>query len=363
MKKSSCHFEPEKGWMNDPNGLVFYKGIHHAFFQHNPYSTVWDTMHWGHAVSEDLLHWKELPIALYPDQPYENAGGCFSGSAIVKDDRLYLIYTSVSDKGQTQSVAWSDDGIHFTKYEHNPVIDSCPLGYKNFRDPKISFWNGRYHLVVGCGNSRSAKVLHFVSEDILHWEYLGVLYENANEAPCIECPDFFPLGDRYVLTYSRMGTKRHLPGQIFVIGDFDGIRLTNYHAERPEKGPDFYAAQTYCSPDGRRIMIGWMWNWKRTAPKGAVRAGAFTLPRELTLEEGHIRIRPIREALPLLTEDSPYIRKEKGRIFLWDGEKAAASYPEKDIQRLQLLEDCNSLEFFVNDGIESRSLYKAHFSS
>ena len=173
MERLRYHFEPKKGWMNDPNGLVWFRGQYHAFFQHNPYDTVWGPMHWGHAVSSDLLHWEELPIALYPDQPYENGGGCFSGSAIVKDDRLYLFYTSVSKTAQTQSVAMSDDGIHFYKYEGNPVIASCPEGHKNFRDPKVSRIDGTYYMVTGSGNSRAGQVLLFESEDLLHWEYRG----------------------------------------------------------------------------------------------------------------------------------------------------------------------------------------------
>lgn len=121
------HFEPPRGWMNDPNGLIFYQGRYHAFYQHNPYAPKWDVMHWGHAVSEDLLHWEHLPMALVPDQPYEDDLGCFSGSAVEKDGRLYLFYTAVSHRfGQAQCVAWSDDGVHFTKYEGNPVIDHFP---------------------------------------------------------------------------------------------------------------------------------------------------------------------------------------------------------------------------------------------
>ena len=123
QKRFSYHFEPRKGWMNDPNGLIEFQGQYHAFFQHNPYEPKWGPMHWGHAVSKDLIHWQELPIALEPKEWYENDGGCFSGSAIEKDGKLYLFYTSVSkDLGQTQSVAISEDGIHFEKYEGNPVI-------------------------------------------------------------------------------------------------------------------------------------------------------------------------------------------------------------------------------------------------
>ena len=111
------HFEPQKGWINDPNGLIYFKEKYHAFFQHNPFEPRWGQMHWGHAISDDLINWQEISIALYPDMPYENSGGCFSGSAIEKDGYLFLFYTSASNElGQTQSLAISEDGINFKKY-------------------------------------------------------------------------------------------------------------------------------------------------------------------------------------------------------------------------------------------------------
>ena len=173
--------------MNDPDGLVFFRGRYHIFYQHYPHAPRWGQMHWGHAVSTDLIHWEELPIALYPDMPYEDDGGCFSGSAVVKDDRLYLFYTSVSHElGQTQSVAYSDDGVNFRKYEDNPVISRNPLGAVDFRDPKVTLINGVYHMVVGSGDAETGKVLLFLSEDLLHWDYSGVLFEAAGFGPCIE---------------------------------------------------------------------------------------------------------------------------------------------------------------------------------
>ena len=128
LPKLALHLQPEHGWINDPNGLCYFQGKYHAFFQHNPKAPVWDTMHWGHAVSEDLLHWEELPIALYPDQPYESGQGCFSGSAVEKDGRLYLFYTAVDSRlAQTQCLAWTDDGQHFTKYPGNPILPQSPI--------------------------------------------------------------------------------------------------------------------------------------------------------------------------------------------------------------------------------------------
>lgn len=309
------HFEPKKGWMNDPNGLVWFKGYYHAFFQHNPYAAHWDKMHWGHAVSTDLIHWDECDIALYPDMPYEDEGGCYSGSAIVKDDILYLFYTSVSaELGQTQSVAMSSDGFHFTKYEGNPVIAAFPAdGSKEFRDPMV-FRNPMYDaasnssdnasimpygMVIGSDHDGHGRVLMYVSEDLLHWQYSHVLYESKDYELTIECPNFFPLGDKYVLMYCRMNYDAY--SVRFVIGDFDGRNFVPQSECTPEAGPQFYAPQTFEAPDGRRIMIGWYYDWHRKVDEAAEYAGAFTIPRELTCRNNRIYSFPVAETAPLLT--------------------------------------------------------------
>ena len=181
LPKLALHLQPERGWINDPNGLCYFQGKYHAFFQHNPKAPVWDTMHWGHAVSEDLLHWEELPIALYPDQPYESGQGCFSGSAVEKDGRLYLFYTAVdSSLAQTQCLAWTDDGQHFTKYPGNPILPQSPIdpASKDFRDPKVFPWkDGSYRMVCGVGKEGYAAVVLYRSQDLLHWDYVGPLFE------------------------------------------------------------------------------------------------------------------------------------------------------------------------------------------
>ena len=350
------HFEPEKGWMNDPNGLIFYRGQYHAFFQHYPHAPSWGQMHWGHTVSEDLLRWKELPIALYPDQPYEDDGGCFSGSAVEKDGRLYLFYTSVSHaQKQTQSVAWSDDGVHFTKYPGNPVIPENPLGYPDFRDPKVSLIDGTYYMVVGTGNSESGKVLLFSGEDLLHWQYQGVLFEGAEYAPCIECPDFFKLDDRYVLMFSKIGDPERATH--FVIGDFRDGKLVNGTVCRPEWGPDFYAPQTFLH-NGRRIMIGWMYHWGKQAPSGCPFAGALSVPRELYLMDGEICNRPVSEAASLLSTQSRYVQAEGNRLILSDGVQITERHVGT-IRQLEILEDTKSLEVFVNGGEASFTYWLA----
>ena len=350
------HFEPETGWINDPNGLCFFNGQYHAFFQHYPHAPKWGPMHWGHAVSDDLIHWQELPIALYPNMPYENYGGCFSGSALEKDGRLYLMYTSVSkERGQTQSMAMSEDGIHFTKLPENPVIPESPLDPENkdFRDPKIFPYGDGYRMVCGAGQSGLAStdglasVLLFRSDDLTHWTYVGPLFQSRDYGPVPECPDLFPLGDKWVLLFSRMDESRSVQ---FVVGEFDGEHFTPESFQQPEIGTDFYAAQSFLDGKNRRIVIGWLWNWNRPVPENAVRAGALSLPRELSLRNGKICMSPVAEAKPLLTHDDDCMERESGKLRINSGRRTLLELPEQDVHSIEILQDTRTREVFLNHG-------------
>ena len=342
------HFEPQKGWMNDPNGLIYFRDRYHVFYQHYPYASQWGQMHWGHAVSDDLIHWEELPIALYPDMEYEDDGGCFSGSAIEQDGRLYLFYTSVShEMGQTQSVAYSDDGLHFIKYSGNPVIRENPLDSPDFRDPKVTYIDGTYYMVVGSGDENSGKVLLFSSENLLRWHYVGILFQGAEYAHCIECPDFFKLGDRYVLMFSKINEKER--STYFVVGDFVNGTLVNISISRPEWGADFYAPQTFT--DGkRRIMIGWMYHWGKEAPAERPFAGALSIPRELKLVGDRVFNFPVKEAQHLLQRECPYIHREGETLFLYDRARNAVRRWIPGLKTVDILEDTKSVEVFINGG-------------
>lgn len=351
------HFEPEKGWINDPNGLCFFQGQYHAFFQHYPHEPKWGPMHWGHAVSNDLIHWEELPIALYPDMPYENEGGCFSGSALEKDGVLYLMYTSVSkEQGQTQSIAISRDGTHFEKYAGNPVIGKSPLDPENkdFRDPKIFSYGDSYRMVCGAGMDGLGCVLLFRSDDLLHWEYIGPIFQSRDYGPVPECPDLFPLGDKWVLLFSRMDETRSAQ---FVVGDFDGEHFTPESFQQPERGTDFYAPQTFLDEKGRRIMIGWLFNWNRNVPENAVRAGALSIPRELTLQNGTVCNFPVAEAAGLLTAEDEHLLREDGKLKVTDGGRVLLEVPEKEVRDIKLLRDTRTCEVFLNGGEISCTFY------
>ncbi|RSX53532.1 sucrose-6-phosphate hydrolase [Bifidobacterium goeldii] len=313
------HFMAPCGWINDPNGLIYFRGQYHFFYQFNPYSGFWSMMHWGHAVSDDLLHWKHLPIALAPSESYDNhpQGGCFSGSAIEKDGRLYLMYTGTANNGngfeQTQNIAYSDDGINFIKYEGNPVIEP-PEGVPHdfFRDPKVWEHDGQYYVVIGSQKDGRAQALLYRSEDLLHWEFVNVLFESRGEWGFMwECPDFFPLADKWVFLCSPMGAGERTT--VYFVGDFDYEtgRFTYTVTGEADWGFDFYAPQTFTDASGRRIMVGWAncWDWMPfwkdwgpTYREGW--CGSFAVPREVTLADDlTLRIVPVRELGTIRTPD------------------------------------------------------------
>ena len=292
------HFMGEPGWINDPNGLVWYQGNYHFFYQYNPFGLTWGEPCWGHAVSRALLHWTQLPPALVPSEPYElhEQGGCFSGSALVVDERLYLLYTGVCYRDgrcvQAQCLAWSDDGVTFQKYEHNPVV-CAPEGVDpaNFRDPKL--WreaDGAFYFVCGASLNGDGAALLFASQDLLHWQYRGVLARGEGRFGTMwECPDLIPLGGRHMLCVSPM----HCPAyrNVCLIGTFsrEEGKLLNAQPVCPDAGPDYYAAQSFIDDAGRRVQVAWAngWDWMPAFRRWGVAEqgfwrGWFTLPRVVT---------------------------------------------------------------------------------
>ena len=350
------HFEPKKGWINDPNGLVYFHGKYHAFFQHYPHAPKWGPMHWGHAVSDDLIEWEELPIALYPDMPYESGerGGCWSGSAVIKDELLYLFYTSVSDElGQTQSVAVTKDGVHFEKYKNNPVIKNFPKdGSGDFRDPKVTKIGDIYYMVCGSGKDNIGKILLFSSVNLINWEYKGVLFEGEQYGSVLECPDFFPFNDKYILMFSQMGRQTH--SIMFVYGDFDGEKFTPISFHTPEAGPHFYAPQTFLDGVGRRIIIGWLNSWGRVADEDAEYMGAFTIPREIKMTaDGKLCMFPVNEASNLITNNDDLVKIKENEISIVAENISFPLQYNGNIDSVDILRDTKSIEVFINNGESS----------
>lgn len=317
-ERPAFHLTPRVGWMNDPNGFCVYNGAYHLFYQYHPYSTKWGPMHWGHAVSHDLLHWEDLPVAIAPDTDYDYAG-CFSGSAIeLPDGRQLLMYTGVTrEEGedgtmrdlQTQCLAVGD-GVDYEKVSTNPVLTGLdvPEGFSrnDFRDPKI-FRNpdGSFGCVVGNRtDDGSGAILLYRSEDGFSWKYESMLDRSYNEFGRMwECPDLFRLDGQDVLLTSpqdmrALGLEFHSGNcTMALLGQIKDGQFLRDNVQAIDYGLDFYAPQTLESPDGRRIMIAWMQNWDTTAgcPEGAKWFGQMTTPRELTVRNGRLIQNPVRE--------------------------------------------------------------------
>jgi len=303
------HFSPPEHWMNDPNGMVYYDGEYHLFYQYYPGDIVWGPMHWGHAVSTDLVHWSHLPVALYPD----SLGMIFSGSAVVDHENssgfgsaakppLVAIYTRHDATGdqqgkddfETQCIAYSlDAGRSWTKYQGNPVIKNP--GIRDFRDPKV-FWHDASQKWILILAARDHVEL-YASKDLRTWHKLSEFGEAFGAHGGVwECPDLIPLavdGDQehkwVMIVNINPGAPNGGSGTQYFIGDFDGEKFTcDSPAEKTswiDYGPDDYAGVTWSgTPDSRTIFLGWMSNWAYAGvvPTAPWRS-ANTVPRELKL--------------------------------------------------------------------------------
>jgi beta-fructofuranosidase len=351
------HYKPKKGWINDPNGLVYFDGYYHLFYQHCPDCEAnTQPVHWGHARTKDFLNWEELPIALYPDKEYDK-DGCWSGTATVKDGVLYLFYASVvfhgSDKNrsETVSVAYSKDGIHFEKYKGNPVVrEAPPEGGMDFRDPAVCRDNDDFYLVMATGNpaDRAARLLLYKSKDLLTWDYRGIMAEWA-EHKYAECPSFMRAKDGYLLTTSTCTLDDKLKFRI-MYGDLKNDVFTPTHAASVDKGPDQYAGQVFCDSEGRTILISWMPGWRYVRYKDHD-VGCMTVPREITLKDGVIRAYPVKEVQHLLKDTDPaLVRTDKG--FTVERCGRTPFVYEGEIFDLKLIRDEYVMEIFVNGGEE-----------
>jgi len=280
------HFSPKRGWNNDPNGLVFYQGEYHLFFQHNPYGAQWGNMHWGHAVSKDLVHWNEVGEALYPD----SFGTMFSGSGVVDIDNTsglgtkanppMVVFYTAAEQSWTQGMAYSTDGRTFSKLGR-PVIPKIQDGN---RDPKVIWYEPGKHwvMVLYVTEPNDQHTMHFfTSTNMKDWKEASVIKGGiGNDHYLFECPEFFELPIEG--TQERKWILTGANSQ-YAIGSFDGQTFTpEIERLNGQRGRDFYASQTYNDePKGRRIEIGW---WRtHTDGNGSCFNQSMSIPMELKL--------------------------------------------------------------------------------
>lgn len=314
--KPLLHFTAPNHWINDPNGLIFYQGNYHIFYQHFPYANQWGTMHWGHAITKDFITYQHLPIALYPSKQFDR-NGCFSGSALEINGKMYLYYTGVQygqedpeyihiQKGEDdlracQALVISDDGFHFDNHYQKQciikMIKETYIGdYRDTRDPKV--WkkkDGRIAMVVGSKvpdhKNYSGKVLFYESKDGIHFTYKNS-YQDSTIGNMWECPDIFSLDGHDYMIFSPVNSDqppKPISNARYMEIDFDEDNLTIHdHGEVHylDYGLDFYAPQTFLSENQQRYMLAWL--RMRIPAKGEDWVGMLTMPRILHYQNGQL---------------------------------------------------------------------------
>lgn len=308
------HLMPEIGWMNDPNGMIFHKGIYHVFYQYNPYGTSpGGPMHWGHAISHDLVQFSNVEVALAPEM--EDESGIWSGGAEInrQTDELVLFYTKHYEKEvrrQTQNVAVSKDGIHFTKHIGSVIDDNQVPNHASkteFRDPNPVFINGAYYTLVGSRDREErGQFLVYKSKNLEDFEYHGTIGPNRYFGSMAECPDYFRLDDKDVLLFSVIGLQEeenrflNPNASLYMIGslDLENNRYIIEHTGEIDRGHDFYAPQTLQDDKDRRIMMAWMSMWDKDYHLDIHKHGwngAMTFPRQLRIEKDELYQYPVDE--------------------------------------------------------------------
>ena len=304
--RPQIHFSPREHWMNDPNGMIFYKGVYHLFYQYYPGATVWGPMHWGHATSKDMIHWMHEPIALYPD----SLGYIFSGSAVADIHNssglgkygkipIVAIFTSHDPKGekegknnyQNESIAYSlDEGKTWIKYSGNPVLKNP--GIKDFRDPKVSWYEAGKKWIMTLATQD--HITFFSSKDLKNWSKESEFGKEVGAHGGVwECPDLFPLTYNcqqiWILLVSiNPGGPNGGSATQYFTGQFDGKTFTPYQTDTRwvDYGPDDYAGVTWSNTGNRKLFIGWMSNWEYATVVPTVKwRSAMTIPRTLNLKK------------------------------------------------------------------------------
>ncbi len=310
-----CHLAAPAGWLNDPNGVIEWLGEYHLFYQHNPKGARWGPPHWGHAVSRDLVHWHDRPVALTPAQPPVDAGGCWSGCAVNDNGTPTLVYTGVQNDHlgeQTTCLAFGDDTLtRWRKFEGNPVVrtpKNLGITHKSYRDPYVWKENGVWYQVIGTSIGGRGQALFYRSPDLRQWEYLDVLIPQAlreefdDVCHTWECVNFFALGEQHVLIVS-LAADEALRYPVAFVGAFDGKQFYPETVQRVDWGyACFYAPLSFEDSRGRRLMWGWLQEQRPVAAQLAAGwSGVMSLPRVLSLEHNRLIQNPVAELAQLRT--------------------------------------------------------------
>ena len=300
--RPTYHITPPANWMNDPNGAIQWQGRYHLFYQHNPYAPESRQKHWAHVVSDDLLHWEPLPLALAPEPGGYDKDGCFSGCMVVHQGVPTIIYTGVMPEVQCLATS-AGDLREWRKHPGNPVLAQRPPSLKTltFRDPYA--WQGAegwWYLLLGSGlEGEGGACLLYRSRDLQAWEYLNVLYSAPKEqfGTKWNCPNFFQLGEEHVLIIAGQPVWK----PFFFTGAYRDGRFQPRVSGLVDHGGNLYASQVFFDQAGRALFWGWVWEGRSDEEiRAAGWAGVMTLPRELRLDAaGRLACAPAAETAVL----------------------------------------------------------------
>lgn len=310
LNSNKIHLKSPGNWINDPNGFIYYKGVYHLFYQYFPYDLMWGTMHWGHAVSKDLVHWEHQGIAVFPSI-YEDQNGCFSGCAVECEGRMHLFYTgarylktshrnihiSLDEQFESaQLTIVSDDGVHFDNFNNKhviiPVIENSDIGDKvHTRDPKV--WRGKnaWYMILGSTiNKEKGRLLFYRSENLYDWTFINSVSGGCSFGWMCECPDYFETAGGKVLMFSLMDVEKDSQ-TICTLVEFDEetctMKITNDY-QYFDYGMELYATQSTLDAKGRRVLVSWLRMPKAVDGKWI---GMASIPRIVEVENGHIYFR------------------------------------------------------------------------
>ena len=344
------HYSRKEGWLGNPCGLVYFKGKYHLFFQLNPYLPRYGLMHWGHAVSEDLITWEECPVAISPDEEM----CCNSGSAISHDGRIWLFYNATSSEGEeTINIAYSEDGICFEKCEKNPVLKAPYEGTCKFREPFVFKYGKGFRMIVGAGKDGIAKALQYESEDLVNWNYSGELLSDRRFGSVIEVPQLIESDGKWIFIIQ---SERHLPCKVlFATGDYDGRSFVFDDTEEPFKpvdlGDDFLNPVTCEDEEGRKILMSWLFSMR-------MNSSSVSIPRELFLSrKGEVCLLPYGELKTRQIKESRFVSYGSGRLRIQFEGKTLFDKAYRECPQIGVIEDVGTVEVFLDGGRENISMF------
>ena len=374
--KLNFHLMPPIGWINDPNGLCYFKGEYHIFFQYSPFEVEGGLKFWGHYITKDLINYKYVGVSIYPDEKYD-CHGVYSGSAFIEDDKIYIYYTGnvkllgehdyiESGREANTMLTVSDDGINFSEKECLMEMKDYPKGITNhIRDPKVWKADNSYYMVQGArkyGDDRDndiGEVLIFSSKDKRNWKHISTVNTKDRFGYMWECPDLFNLDGQNILITCPQGVKQiesvyeniYLSGYFLINDDYktkDSITVNDFTVL--DKGFDFYAPQTFLDENGNRVIIGWMGvpDTEETHKNLTVDYGwqhCLTIARELSFKNGKLYQKPHRSLEKL--RNSMIFENKCSYSSLSDNLISADSY-EVIVDNIK---DADNFELLISEGV------------